>query len=45
MDFGNIVVEIRKEQGISQTTFATKLDIHKNVLGRSDLLYRVGLAE
>jgi transcriptional regulator with XRE-family HTH domain len=34
MDFGSIVAELRKEQGISQTALATKLDIHKNVLGR-----------
>jgi len=34
MDFGSIVVELRKEQGISQTALATQLAIHKNVLGR-----------
>jgi transcriptional regulator with XRE-family HTH domain len=34
MDFGSIVVELRKEQGISQTALATQLSIHKNVLGR-----------
>ena len=34
MDFGSIVVELRKEQGISQTDLATQLGIHKNVLGR-----------
>ena len=34
MDFGNIVVKLRKEQGISQTDLASKLGIHKNVLGR-----------
>ena len=34
MDFGSIVVELRKEQGISQTNLASQLGIHKNVLGR-----------
>ena len=34
MDFGSIVVELRKEQKISQTDLADKLEIHKNVLGR-----------
>ncbi len=34
MDFGSIVVELRKEQKISQTELATQLGIHKNVLGR-----------
>ncbi|MEO0556504.1 MAG: helix-turn-helix transcriptional regulator [Bacteroidota bacterium] len=34
MDFGSIVVQLRKEQGISQTDLATQLGIHKNVLGR-----------
>lgn len=34
MDFGSIVVELRKEQKISQTDLATQLGIHKNVLGR-----------
>ena len=34
MDFGNTVVTLRKEQGISQTALAKKLGIHKNVLGR-----------
>lgn len=34
MDFGSIVVALRKEQGISQTDLASKLGIHKNVLGR-----------
>ncbi len=34
MDFGSIVVELRKEKGISQTELADKLGIHKNVLGR-----------
>ena len=34
MDFGSSVVELRKEQGISQTELATRLGIHKNVLGR-----------
>ena len=34
MDFGSIVVELRKEQGISQTDLASQLGIHKNVLGR-----------
>jgi transcriptional regulator with XRE-family HTH domain len=34
MDFGTIVVELRKQKGISQTDFAGQLGIHKNVLGR-----------
>ncbi|WP_074408850.1 helix-turn-helix domain-containing protein [Aquimarina megaterium] len=34
MDFGSIVVELRKKQGISQTDLAARLGIHKNVLGR-----------
>lgn len=34
MDFGSIVVELRKEQKISQTELAAQLGIHKNVLGR-----------
>ena len=34
MNFGSIVVELRKEQGISQTALADRLGIHKNVLGR-----------
>ncbi len=34
MDFGSVVVELRKEQGISQTALAAQLGIHKNVLGR-----------
>ena len=34
MDFGGVVVQIRKEKGISQTDLATQLGIHKNVLGR-----------
>lgn len=34
MDFGTIVVSLRKEQGISQTDLARQLGIHKNVLGR-----------
>jgi transcriptional regulator with XRE-family HTH domain len=34
MDFGSIVVGLRKEQGISQTDLASRLGIHKNVLGR-----------
>lgn len=34
MDFGSIVVELRKEQKISQTELASQLGIHKNVLGR-----------
>lgn len=34
MDFGSIVVELRKAQGISQTELAAQLGIHKNVLGR-----------
>ncbi len=34
MNFGSIVVELRKKQGISQTELATRLGIHKNVLGR-----------
>lgn len=34
MKFGTIVVELRKEQSISQTDLADKLGIYKNVLGR-----------
>lgn len=34
MQFGSIVVQLRKEQGISQTALADQLGIHKNVLGR-----------
>lgn len=34
MDFGSIVVELRKEKKISQTELAAQLGIHKNVLGR-----------
>jgi transcriptional regulator with XRE-family HTH domain len=34
MNFGSIVVELRKEQKISQTNLADQLGIHKNVLGR-----------
>lgn len=34
MEFGSIVVELRKNKGISQTDFASQLGIHKNVLGR-----------
>ncbi len=34
MNFGSIVVELRKEKGISQTELASRLGIHKNVLGR-----------
>ncbi len=34
MDFGSVVVALRKEQGISQTDLANQLGIHKNVLGR-----------
>ena len=34
MDFGSVVVVLRKEQGISQTALADQLGIHKNVLGR-----------
>ncbi len=34
MKFGSIVVQLRKEQGISQTDLAKQLGIHKNVLGR-----------
>jgi transcriptional regulator with XRE-family HTH domain len=34
MDFGNLVSELRKQKGISQTDLATQLGIHKNVLGR-----------
>lgn len=34
MDFGNLISELRKQKGISQTDLATKLGIHKNVLGR-----------
>jgi transcriptional regulator with XRE-family HTH domain len=34
MNFGTIVVELRKQKGISQTELAKQLGIHKNVLGR-----------
>lgn len=34
MEFGSIVVQLRKEQKISQTALADQLGIHKNVLGR-----------
>jgi len=34
MDFGSIVVKLRKKQKISQTELASQLGIHKNVLGR-----------
>jgi transcriptional regulator with XRE-family HTH domain len=34
MNFGSIVVELRKKQSISQTDLANRLGIHKNVLGR-----------
>lgn len=34
MNFGSTVVTLRKEQGISQTDLASRLNIHKNVLGR-----------
>ncbi len=34
MDFGSIVVELRKKKKISQTELADQLGIHKNVLGR-----------
>lgn len=34
MDFGSVVVELRKEKKISQTELAAQLGIHKNVLGR-----------
>ena len=34
MNFGRIVVELRKQKKISQTELATQLGIHKNVLGR-----------
>lgn len=34
MEFGSIVVTLRKEKGISQTALAEQLGIHKNVLGR-----------
>jgi len=34
MEFGSIVVELRKKKGISQTDLAKELGIHKNVLGR-----------
>ena len=34
MNFGSIVVDLRKEKKISQTQLATQLGIHKNVLGR-----------
>ncbi|MCJ1807860.1 transcriptional regulator [Flavobacterium covae] len=34
MDFGNLISELRKQKGISQTDLASQLGIHKNVLGR-----------
>ena len=34
MDFGKRIVELRKQKGLSQTDLASKLGIHKNVLGR-----------
>jgi transcriptional regulator with XRE-family HTH domain len=34
MDFGSIVITLRKEKKISQTDLASQLGIHKNVLGR-----------
>jgi len=34
MNFGSIVVTLRKEQGISQADLADKLIIHKNVYSR-----------
>jgi len=34
MDFGSIVVELRKSKGISQVDLAKELGLHKNVLGR-----------
>ena len=34
MEFGSIVVELRKQDGLSQTALAQRLGIHKNVLGR-----------
>lgn len=34
MDFGSIVVDLRKQKKISQTDLANQLGIHKNVLGR-----------
>lgn len=34
MDFGSVVVELRKEKNMSQTELAAQLGIHKNVLGR-----------
>lgn len=34
MEFGSIVITLRKEKGISQTDLASLLGIHKNVLGR-----------
>ena len=34
MEFGTIVAQLRKEQGISQTALAKQIGIHKNVLGR-----------
>ena len=34
MDFGNKIIELRKEKGLSQTDLANELGIHKNVLGR-----------
>jgi len=33
MDFGSLVSELRKQKGISQIDLASKLGIHKNVLG------------
>jgi len=47
MDFGSIVVELRKEQKTSQTDLADKLGIHKNVLGRyerSEVLPSIDIA-
>jgi len=47
MDFGSIVVELRKKQGISQTDLASQLGIHKNVFGRyerNEVLHSVEIA-
>lgn len=34
MEFGKRLTDLRKAQGISQTELASRLEIHKNVLGR-----------
>ena len=36
MEFGTIVAQLTKEQGISQTALAKHIGIHKNVLGRCE---------